>query len=488
MAVGCTPASSDPPPAQCDMGALEDGGYARIEASASDDVAPTDAELSTAAAYLAAIELTAERGELAPALESQGLQEAMLAIADAHPELLPCDPRDEQRLRAEYLPTCEEDCGDQMDPFRDAVLKMAGEALVDQAFKRVDAPDKEALWENWNAGAGLASSQTFAEGLLEVFNLVCVGKTPHCVLASAGYKLIQLATAYGDAQVNRDLCVDYQASLCMDDGTSTGGSEDSTSTASSESSGSTSGAESSSTTGENGSLSTDGSGGTTGSGPCEADYVPAVSADFSTTDGHFLGGGMDWTSTDFTWAMWVKRGVTNDVEMVVMQDHGTDGIYMQLRPTTSDFVVRAGPHLANVVGLASTDDQEWHLYVGVREGTTHSLYVDGQLDFVDVTAGFVTPNTTEPLEVGVDDVWGPSTFRLANITMWDAPLSAAAVSELYNGGTMLVSAGHSWCENVIHEWRFGNDAADSGMSIADVIGGNDLTMNGAGIAFVGDTP
>lgn len=81
------------------------------------------------------------------------------------------------------------------------------------------------------------------------------------------------------------------------------------------------------------------------------------------------------------------------------------------------------------------NDGNWHHVVGVADGTTASLYVDG--DLLQSSASN-SNSTTHPLEIGGDpgfNGWDSSFIEFVDV--WSRALSGSEVFALYNAGTPL---------------------------------------------------
>ena len=100
-----------------------------------------------------------------------------------------------------------------------------------------------------------------------------------------------------------------------------------------------------------------------------------------------------------------------------------------------------------VFGPTQIDDGKWHLFVGMTDGTTESLYVDGALDATHTRIG---PTAVQANDFGIRIGSNPETTTrdfdgwLDETIVWNRALSAAEVSSLYAGGQGVTLVSDPW--------------------------------------------
>jgi len=123
---------------------------------------------------------------------------------------------------------------------------------------------------------------------------------------------------------------------------------------------------------------------------------------------------------------------------------------------------------------------------GSQVGTTFAATGD-----IDTTFG-----GSKPVGIGGNLGFSPTIPIDAKIdepAVWDKELTAAEITELYNGGTPFDLTQHSAASNLVSWWRMGDDPSDDATgttgNIEDQIGTNNgVPQNTEGDEFVTDVP
>ena len=95
----------------------------------------------------------------------------------------------------------------------------------------------------------------------------------------------------------------------------------------------------------------------------------------------------------------------------------------------------AGPGLHKVVGNVGVADDTWHHLVGVYNGKTLALYIDGRLDSSAPLTSRMTPNES-PVLIGAvlaGSQHTPSKGLIDDVRSYNYALNAKAVTALYQG-------------------------------------------------------
>ena len=167
-----------------------------------------------------------------------------------------------------------------------------------------------------------------------------------------------------------------------------------------------------------------------------------------------------------------NQGGANTVQFRYFVDGGSSG--------------QSPTHTSSRVDVGNLNS--WHNMTITRNGDVNRLYVDGVL---------ITTNTTAS-DDSTGIVIAGSAAGFAGIydemTFWNKELSAAEVSELYNGDVFIDPTTHSAAANLTSWWSFEDNAngtivttPDTTSTINDRVGSNNLSLIQAGgvdVAFV----
>ena len=137
----------------------------------------------------------------------------------------------------------------------------------------------------------------------------------------------------------------------------------------------------------------------------------------------------------------LKNGApTNDYEPTIMAIGNTNRVYLTVIKNTgyASFSTFENGNYTNVTLSTNVNicDNVWHLVVGVRDGTSVKLYVDGNL----VGSGTGTARTVDAnvFNLGQNDSTGINSMPNAYIDdafVFSRALSATEISKLYNGNS-----------------------------------------------------
>lgn len=198
----------------------------------------------------------------------------------------------------------------------------------------------------------------------------------------------------------------------------------------------------------------------------------------------------------YTMSAWVKRGATGVRHAIFnLQDqfNGADGLagwFFEFSANNTLTLFTATPADSGSMNQISTTNTftsttTWYHIVLTKTGTTVRIYVDNVLDTTatlpNATIDYST-STSKRTVIGA--AWGstsgfliPFNGNIDEVSLWDAALSVAQVSEIYNAGTPTGLTSHSASANLVGWWRMGDGATFSGgnWSVPD-----DSTNNNAG--------
>ncbi len=147
---------------------------------------------------------------------------------------------------------------------------------------------------------------------------------------------------------------------------------------------------------------------------------------------------------DFSVAFWVfANAALNDEEAFVSKDNfAGDEWHSKFNGwlfNYSDeyggwgFEVRSMPSLRQHARTKGLSLNEWHYIVGVRQGESMRLFVDGQLKSSSIGQGVADLSNNAPLRIGAlsDASLQPMRGRFARLEVFDAALSDRQVQQLY---------------------------------------------------------
>ncbi len=150
---------------------------------------------------------------------------------------------------------------------------------------------------------------------------------------------------------------------------------------------------------------------------------------------------------EWTFAIWVYISDNSIQNSIASKDGATSGhrelLAVYLSAVFRVYVFRAtdDPTNANAATFGAVTNNTWHLYLAQYDRTANHLLkisIDGgAFDSFDLGVGNPQTSSTEPFIIGADLYAGSETYfggRLQRAAKWSRVLSAAEITELYNGG------------------------------------------------------
>jgi RHS repeat-associated protein len=133
-------------------------------------------------------------------------------------------------------------------------------------------------------------------------------------------------------------------------------------------------------------------------------------------------------------------------------------------------VVNDSGMTSSITGSATINDGTWHHIVGVRDGSTFKLYVDGKLDASGTkTPGTVSLNTSSIGARKRSGVTGYFTGSIDEVALYPSALTANQINAHYQTGTTQPAySATTAASSPTGYWRLGES---SGTSAADASGG-----------------
>ena len=196
---------------------------------------------------------------------------------------------------------------------------------------------------------------------------------------------------------------------------------------------------------------------------------------------------------DFTIAVWIKIPATQlDTtvtinEFLVKWSGSTPYPYLfdvqnqtHASPGKIKIARYDGTNNPTITSTNAYNDDQWHQIVFTKNGSTLSLYIDGQFDKSTTDTTNTTTTNASPVFFGRRGTVGYF-FKgaLDEVAIWDRNLSGPEIATLFteqNAGTELDSDNALWDANLISVWHMNSDWLDAK-------GSNDGTRFGTGEPF-----
>ncbi len=194
------------------------------------------------------------------------------------------------------------------------------------------------------------------------------------------------------------------------------------------------------------------------------DYI-----DLGNTNAIKLGAG------DFTFSAWINPNSWGSGYEGIYVNNSTNGVYIG-KDSAGNFVLRI-VNVSNVISHSTlpTANTWTHICITRLNGNC-TLYYNGS----SVATGSSTQNfnANTNVYIGGDPGTGPSTSalmngKISNVSIWNAELTSAQVTEIYNEGLPSNLNSHSAYSNLVSWWQLGeNSSFTGGWIFADEKGSN----------------
>jgi Concanavalin A-like lectin/glucanases superfamily len=153
---------------------------------------------------------------------------------------------------------------------------------------------------------------------------------------------------------------------------------------------------------------------------------------------------LDTMYGEVTVSAWVKvdEWVADSWDGIVTKGSGSvsgDGGWLLMRNSSNDSLAFSTPGAGFVRGSVNVNDTHWHHVVGVHNGTTISLYVDGLLDTSEEASGLVIPKIAQVWINGNSEAEGGLFFdgQIDDVRIFNYGLNDAQVADLADMGTLI---------------------------------------------------
>lgn len=196
---------------------------------------------------------------------------------------------------------------------------------------------------------------------------------------------------------------------------------------------------------------------------------------------------LDLSSSSFTVEAWVNSNQTTGTRTVLSKDNGDTDLDYQLHQNGTNWEFRAGDASVTLTSVTAITADSSHHLAAVYDGSSTSLYVNGQLE--DISSAALTDGTNAAaLLIGASDASGPTNYfdgEIDEVRIWsDARTQEEIQANLYRS---LDVANES---NLVAYYRFDDGIASGTNTGADSLAdysGNDLIGLLPGFGLAGAT-
>ena len=157
---------------------------------------------------------------------------------------------------------------------------------------------------------------------------------------------------------------------------------------------------------------------------------------------------LDFGTKSFSIATWVNKKASS---AFIMMDNGNSVITLGASSNASIyFRDSTASNILNPIGTTSLKNDTWYYLVGVRDGTTGKIFVNGVLDTTPVTSvSFGSINSLDHWHIGVYGVAGADTHAgyfkgyVDDVRIYNAAIPTSQIRESYLAGlnNLLASGG-----------------------------------------------
>jgi len=168
---------------------------------------------------------------------------------------------------------------------------------------------------------------------------------------------------------------------------------------------------------------------------------------------------MDFTTGNFTCSAWIN----------VANDANHQGI-IAIRNSTStelQFYVRNNNELyswngtSDVTSTSTITNDVWNHVVLIQDGSNKKFYINGVLD--NTVAQGNGSSSTATFKIGYSGHGSEYTNgSISNVSIWNAALTSAQVTEIYNEGKPSNLNNHSAYSNLVSWWQLGENMSYDG--------------------------
>ena len=205
--------------------------------------------------------------------------------------------------------------------------------------------------------------------------------------------------------------------------------------------------------------------------------------------------GLNFGTGDFTYSLWGKINTTTSNPAFYGGGSGSNN------PAANSGYLSIGVHTSQPTGYVGATrcwisgevfngttiitDDNWHNIVLTRTSGVVQIYVDGNIEVMRDSSGNVVSNPTSSNSITNTNGISIGSFRtnanyingsMSNASIWNAALTLAQVTEIYNEGVPSNLNNHSAYSNLISWWQLGsNSSFNTNWTVLDEKGSNNGT-------------
>ena len=207
-------------------------------------------------------------------------------------------------------------------------------------------------------------------------------------------------------------------------------------------------------------------------------YSP-YALDFDGTNDYIDCGSLSLNSNTGTVSAWIKTSYTSDFQIITSIDS-----QLQLRVLTTGeirLILYNGGSFKNLNSTATVNDGNWHHIAFTYSSSGMNIYIDGSgISNTDNATPLTT--ATDNFLIGARSLSGTLSKHfngsISNISIWNAELTQAQVTEIYSEGIPQNLNNHSAYSNLVSWWQLGsNSSFNTNWTVLDEKGSNNGTSS-----------
>jgi len=173
-------------------------------------------------------------------------------------------------------------------------------------------------------------------------------------------------------------------------------------------------------------------------------------------------------SSQITLSLWFKTsGSASAIPRLINKSYGGspyDSYFIRINNNVLNFKIGVSSASVQISGTTNVVDGNWHNVIGTYDGSQLKLYLDGNSEATPISeTRAIIENTSYNLTLGCEfGAYGfswPFTGSMSNVSIWNAGLTSAQVTEIYNEGVPSNLNNHSAYSNLVSWWQLGSNTS-----------------------------
>ena len=173
-------------------------------------------------------------------------------------------------------------------------------------------------------------------------------------------------------------------------------------------------------------------------------------------------------SSQITLSLWFKTsGSASAIPRLINKSYGGspyDSYFIRINNNVLNFKIGVSSASVQIAGTTNVVDGNWHNVIGTYDGSQLKLYLDGNSEATPISeTRTIIENTSYNLTLGCEfGAYGfswPFTGSMSNVSIWNAGLTSAQVTEIYNEGVPSNLNNHSAYSNLVSWWQLGSNTS-----------------------------